>query len=704
MAAKKAQRIFRKLSNVEHVRLRTGMWLGQNSLSTYLQHFFIPRKKGEDYLIEHREIEEIPAKWKCLDEACMNSVDEYNRNRIDASLPKRQKMRKMEVRLSDDREEITVLDNGRGIPEKNAEAVFLHLMYGENFDDKAKEDHVAGQNGVGISLVRIVSKFFRAETHHKGRKYAKIFTVTDRFQKELERLAYPPARQLEIKNYFDEHGRIEGCAAVSGTHLKKLRALMRREGMIESIEPAAKTLHGTKVTFCLEQKYFNDLDVRFSPDLLCQYLQDIAMTNPGLEVSFIHGRKQKLFHFPKGMEDIFTGRETPCYKLKYRSREKNSPVEFETYILAGPSRNLTWINSNFASLGGSPIEYMENRICDEIRKKPSLSTFEKKLKTTAIRNDVRNCFHMYHNWHILHPRFKSQDKSYLINDLNEFIRAAVDEHLDKMIRKLDLVNAVKAQMEKRTRLKSMDEAERYLRRASRTSIPKLIPPVGRPTDPGRILFIAEGDSAIAGLRPVRNPAIHGLFPLRGKPLNVKNLSIDKAMKNEEIKNLISIIDLPLNGKVKRIDDLNYERVSIITDADYDGYAIRSLILSLFFEYWPELYRLGFIHYSSSPLYEVELLNPEKKKKIFFCLDDREYEALVKKARQSQCVVLRKKRNKGLGESSRAAMKYTVENGLTRVSINDLQKASSMQELWFDKDLAAERRRAIAEYAQLFFDD
>ena len=150
---------FRKLSNVEHVRLRTGMWLGQNSASTYSQHFFNKTKKGYD--IVHEEISDIPAKMKCLDEAVMNCVDEYNKNLGDKAIPKNRKMNSLKVSLSDNKKRVSVIDNGRGIPIANANGVFLHLMYGENFDDEVKRDHVAGQNGVGISLVRIVSKFFK---------------------------------------------------------------------------------------------------------------------------------------------------------------------------------------------------------------------------------------------------------------------------------------------------------------------------------------------------------------------------------------------------------------------------------------------------------------------------------------------------------------------------------------------------------------
>ncbi|MBL8991797.1 MAG: DNA gyrase subunit B, partial [Spirochaetia bacterium] len=391
----------------------------------------------------------------------------------------------------------------------------------------------------------------------------------------------------------------------------------------------------------------------------------------------------------------------PQYRLFYKNNAIG--LELESFILPEAGKSLTWVNSNFASLGGSPIEYLENRVCDEVRKKPAITAHEKRLNTASTRNDVRSCFHMVNVVRMLNPRFRSQDKSYLINDLNEDIRKAVDQHLDRIIRALDLVTEVKIQMEKRTKLKELDEAARDLRKAGRMVIPKLIPATGKNDEPGRTLFLAEGDSAIAGLRPARNPRTHALFPLRGKPLNVKGMSLAKAIQNEEMKNLVSIVNLPLNGQIKSQEELNYEKICIITDADYDGYAIRSLMISFFYEYWPELFKMGVIHMASAPLYEVEVANPDKKRKVFFCIDDNEFDALVKKIKQSGSTMVRKKRNKGLGETGKEAMRFTVENCVSKVEIKNAKEAEKTQDLWFHKDYAEERRKAISAYAQLFFE-
>lgn len=695
------KRNFKKLSNVEHVRMRTGMWLGQNSLSTFEQHFF--KKTKETYEILHEELEDIPAKLKCLDEACMNAVDEYRKNLNDRTIQPKDKMSKLIVSLSADQKRVTVEDNGRGIPAENAEGVYLHLMYGENFDDKVKEDHVAGQNGVGISLVRMVSNFFRVETSSKGKTYKKLFSVADDVKKMIRSFKFSADVLEKVLLYFDEHGTFNECPHLNKDHLSKLAPLMEKSFMKESIKTGADK-HGTKVEFELDPKYFNGLDTSFKVDLMIQYLQDLAMTNPGLEVQFHHKNRSEKFKFKKGMEEIFQNSELVYYKMDYNDASSASQIQMENYVVIGQNKTLSWINSNFAVQGGSAIEYLENRICDEVRKKSQIVSLEKKLKTQCTRNDVRNCFHMYVNLRILNPRFKSQDKSYLINDLNEDMRKAVDKHLDKLVKKTDLLEEVKLQMEKRTQLKELEDAQKGLRRASRNSIPKLMPPTGRTNEPGRVLFIAEGDSAIAGLRPARNPKLHGLFPLRGKPMNCKGMSLAKALQNEELKNIVAIVGLPIDGKVKSISDLNYEKISIMTDADFDGYAIRSLMLSFFYEYWPELFELGMIHFSSAPLFEVDVKWKDGKKETIFCIDDKEYNALMERLKKNGGDMVRKKRNKGLGETSKEAMKFAVDECMIRITMKNKKSADNMQLLWFHKDYAEQRREAISEYAMSVVED
>ena len=700
---KKTERRFRKLSNVEHVRLRTGMWLGQNSYSVFDQHFFKYDNRRKSYSLEHKEIKEIPAKMKCLDEACMNCVDEFRNNAADASLPARRKMKQLSVSLSSDRRRITVSDDGRGIPAKNADFVFLHLMYGENFDDKLKKEHVAGQNGVGISLVRIVSSHFYVNTRCQGKEYQKQFTVTDDFFKLLDKSALPPDQKEKVKLYFDEHGHIDDCPVLTPSLMKKCKTLMKKNYMSKKISSVPVSQHGTTVEFELNPAFFNDLDIRFNTDLVEQYLFDIAITNPGLNVIFRHNKKETQFKYRKGLDEVFAASNLEYYKLKYHNTAAPSRIDLNAYIVMGDNKTLTWVNSNFASLGGSAIEYLENRICDEVRKHRSITALEKKLRTQATRNDVRSCFHIVVDLKILNPRFKSQDKSYLINDLNAEIRDAIDQNLNKMLRKIPLIDGIKDQMEKRTHLKALENAEKGIKKASRITIPKLIPPTGTRQSTDRTLFLAEGDSAIAGIRPVRTPESHGLYPLRGKLLNVKGLSLAKAMANEEIKNIVAILGLPLENNITSIAELNYDRVSIITDADFDGYAIRSLVLSFFYEYWPKLFSLGFVYISETPLYEVDT-KVNGKKETCFCIDDNEFNQLVTNVKKNKGNIVRKKRNKGLGETSKAAMSFALKNCLARIDIRSAQKAADIQSLWFDKRKAEERRQVISEYSMQFHEE
>ena len=230
-------RKFRQLSNVEHVRMRTGMWLGQNSKATVSQHFFVNKRSG--YEIEHEEVEIIPAVWKCLDETCMNTIDEYRKNQSDKKVKPKDRMNRLEVVLSDDRKTVTVTDNGRGIPMDNVEGVYLHLMYGENFDDLVQQDHVAGQNGVGVSLVRMVSESFRVTSINGGREYQRRFTADDSFKKLLGTFRLNQADQDAVLLYFDEHGHVNDTPLLTDGQKEKCVKLMQKNLMTERVKKAA---------------------------------------------------------------------------------------------------------------------------------------------------------------------------------------------------------------------------------------------------------------------------------------------------------------------------------------------------------------------------------------------------------------------------------------------------------------------------------
>ena len=713
MAEKK--RNFKKLSNVEHVRLRTGMWLGQNSISEFSKHFFVTVKDGENerVQIEHREILDIPAKLKCLDEVCMNAVDEFNRTKKLGKSRKNIRMDSLVVSLSDDRKTLSVKDNGRGIPAKNAEGVFLHLMYGENFDDKIRKEHVAGQNGVGVSLVRIVSKHFLVETTENGKRYTKRFTCSPHFLELLSSNVQSGELDskcaIRIKMDYDETGSFDKSDAFVGLSKpikKELKAEAKRSQMTATIKKSPANEHGTRVAFQLDPIYFEGNEIAFDLDYFRQYLSDIAMNNPGLRVKWIHQKKEEEFFFKKGLDEVVSKLGVPVSILE--KKDKND--QLKSFVIGGEGKTLSWVNSNFVSLGGSAIEYFENRLCDEVRKRPFIQALEKRLKTTVTRNDVRRCFHVLHTFSLQSPRFKSQDKSYLINDLKESIRVLIGEGIEKTIRKLSLLEKIKEHVEKRERFRLMENASKELKKQKRTFIPKFIPPASKPGTAGRTLLIAEGDSAIAGLRPVRDPFLHGLFPLRGKPLNVNNMSLAKALQNEEIKNLVHLIGLPLSSeKSKTLGDLNFSRVCIITDADYDGFAIRSLLLSFFLEYWPSLFLKGILYLAEAPLYEVILRRDSPKKnnsieETHYCLDDDAFNALIEQSSKEGKKLIRKKRNKGLGETSVSAMQYTLKNCQRQILLGNEQKSKKKQTLWFSKKEAQSRRLAISRYARLFFEE
>ncbi len=127
------------------------------------------------------------------------------------------------------------------------------------------------------------------------------------------------------------------------------------------------------------------------------------------------------------------------------------------------------------------------------------------------------------------------------------------------------------------------------------------------------------------------------------------------------------------------------------------------MLSFFYEFWPELFSMGFVNITTAPLYEVEVQNG-KSKEVLFCVDDAAYDKLVRQVQKEGREIVRKKRNKGLGESSINAMKFAVQECLVEIREDNSRKSDKIQNLWFHKKMAEDRRRAISEYAGTIYDE
>lgn len=222
----------------------------------------------------------------------------------------------------------------------------------------------------------------------------------------------------------------------------------------------------------------------------------------------------------------------------------------------------------------------------------------------------------------------------------------------------------------------------------------------------REVYIVEGDSAAGAIRTSRDAEFQGVMPVRGKILNCLKEDYPRIFKSDIIMDLMRVLGCGVEIKDKRIknlgafdlDNLNWSKVIICTDADVDGYHIRTLILTMLYRLVPTLIDEGYVYIAESPLYEINC-----KEKTYFAYTELEKNAILTEIGDQKCSI---NRSKGLGENDPDMMWLTTMNPETRrlikVEPEDVAKMESMFNLLLGNDEAG-RKRHIAEHGKEYLD-
>ncbi|KAK7688109.1 hypothetical protein QCA50_008479 [Cerrena zonata] len=555
---KTATETYTKLTQLEHILLRPDSYIGSVEMRQEPMWVW----DSENKRMVNKEIKFVPGFFKIIDEILVNAAD----NKInDAS------MDTIKVTIDPENNTISVYNNGRGIPieihQKEKiyvpELIFGHLLSSSNYDDDEKK-LTGGRNGYGAKLANIYSTEFTVETADKerGQKYVQTWT--------------------------------ENMGKVG-------KAKITKNGKKEEF---------TRVTFKPDLKRFGmDTIDDDTVSLLKKRVYDLAGTVKDVKV-FLNDERLKIKTFKQYVElYLSSAAEQASLESGGAAQAKQTMIyeavgtrwEVAFAVSDGSFQHVSFANHIATTKGGSHV----NLIADQIAKSLA-ANIQKKNKGAAVKPaQIKSHMWIFVNALIENPTFDSQTKETLTLQAGKFgTKPVLSDDFHKKVQKSAIVEEILHWAQKRAdkELKKTDGN----RRTRLTGLPKLSDANNAGTRKAAdcTLILTEGDSAkslaVAGLSVVGRDN-YGVFPLRGKLLNVRDAKHDQIMKNEEIQNIKKILGLQHNKDYKDIASLRYGQIMIMTDQDHDGSHIKGLILNYLDHFYPSLLKI--------PKFVVEFVTP-----------------------------------------------------------------------------------------------
>lgn len=406
---------------------------------------------------------------------------------------------------------------------------------------------------------------------------------------------------------------------------------------------------------------------------------DAAATNPNLKIKF----NGKLFSF-KSFE-AYCGMY--CDDVVFE-KGKGWEVGFAP---ADSFTQISIVNSAETKDGGTHVNYITDQVVNYLRER-----INKKYKVDLKPADIRNKLWVFVSCSIKNPAYSSQTKEKLITDARNFGTShTVSEKTLKAIFGSEITQSIMDWVSRKAEADDRAAVRNANKELARLKINKLVEAKGK-NRRKCTLMLCEGDSPMAGFRKYRNPETQGAFPLRGKSLNVREVTEKKAIENQEIKSILGALGLQF-GKSPFVydkkgnlveDNLRYGEIHIYSDADVDGISCASLLVNLFEKWWPELFREHRIARCETPV--IIAKNKKTGKRIDFYYDD-EWEEWTKKNDVTKWDVSYKK---GLAALTDTEYEEIIKN--PRLYYYDItDKSEEKLNVWFGGDSAL-RKQALLE--------
>lgn len=632
------------LEKLEPVRIRPGMYIGSTGA------------KGLHHCI-----------WEILD----NSIDEISNGFGDKAV----------ITLNKDKS-VTIADNGRGIPtgihpikkKSGVEMVYTELHTGGKFDNKNYKTS-GGLHGVGAAVVNALSEWLEVEVSQNGHKYKQRFEYA--FDKSLNK--YMP-----------------------GTPVTKL----------EIVGSTKDT--GSRVTFKPDKKVFNTTDFKF--EVIDERLQELAFQNKGITLELIDNREEaivtKIYHSERGLLDFIdylNESKTPIHKnpIIFDGEREINNIYMQAEICMQFTDSTTeyiasYVNNIPTTEAGTHETGFKTGMTRAFKEWGKKLNILKEKDKEFDGDDLREGMTAIIKIKLSNPIFEGQTKTKLGNTeantmMNDLAYTKISQWIEdnKEVAGSIINNAIQA-FARREKIKKINEAERKKIGKGAAPLAGKVAVCTLKDSSLTEFIIVEGDSAGGSAKQARDRRFQTIMPSKGKIMNTEKQKLENVLASEELKIFTAAVGTGVLDNYKE-DNLKYDKIIIMSDADVDGYHIRTLWMTYIYRYMRPLIANGHLYIALPPLYKVYKEN-KNKEMVKYAYSDEELSSVKKQVGKGALI----QRYKGLGEMNPDQLWETTLNPetrtLQRVTIEDASKAEKMVSLLMG-DVVEPRKNYMYKYAE-----
>ena len=546
----------------------------------------------------------------------------------------------IEVTINEDNS-ITVQDNGRGIPvdyhekeKKSALEVVMTVLHAGGKFDKGSYKVSGGLHGVGVSCVNALSTHMTTQVFRNGKIYQQEYSC--------------------------------------GHPLYSVK------------EVGTTDITGTRQQFWPDGTIFTETVYNY--DILATRMRELAYLNAGIKISLTDLRvkdeegnaKKEIFYSEEGLKEfvryVDSSREHFMNDVIYINTEKQgTPVEVAIMYNTSYNENVhSYVNNINTIEGGTHLAGFRRALTRTLKKYAEDNKMLEKAKVEIAGDDFREGLTAVISIKVAEPQFEGQTKTKLGNNevmgaVDQAVGEALTYYLEEHPKEAKLI-VDKVILAAQARIAARKARESVQRKSpmSGGGMPGKLADCSSKDPEECELFLVEGDSAGGSAKQGRNRAFQAILPLRGKILNVEKAMWHKAFENDEVNNIIQALGIRFgvdgeDSKEANIDKLRYKKIIIMTDADVDGSHIDTLIMTLFFRYFPQVIQQGCLYIATPPLY---LCTKGKAKE--YCWTDQQRQKFIDTYGGGSENAVHTQRYKGLGEMNPEQLWETTMNPENRM--------------------------------------